>query len=507
MRVATYTRISTDEAHQPYSLEAQAQRLAAYVASQDGWTLVREYTDQKSGATLDRPGLRKALREAHADRYDLLLVYRVDRLSRSTRGLAQVLEELDQAGAVFRSATEPFETATPAGRMMVQMLGVFAEFERATIIDRVIAGMERKAARGEWTVGSAPYGYAVKDGALVVNQQEAALVPVIFEMYGRQRLGARAIANWLTEHGHRTRQGRPWSHTSVLNLLRNRAYVGEVFFRGKHHPGQHPPLVDADLFATVEALTADRAVDARKRHAAQSPDYLLGGKIVCHRCERSFVGNSAHGSRYRYQYYTCFSRHRYGTKTCAADRLPAGELDQAVVDALLALYDGSDLFHHALATNATRQEALREQRAAELATLDAEIAKAERAVDRYLTAFEDGALPQDQCGERLRTLGAKIAQLRDRRAELSDLLDTPAAEPPSPEELHARAATIRDAIATGDDEERKRLVQALVVEVHVHGRDHIIPVYRNPADFLATQVRTLDGLVGTAGVEPATSRL
>ena len=121
MRVATYTRISTDEAHQPYSLEAQAERLAAYIASQDGWTLAREYSDQKSGATLDRPGLRQALREAQAGRFDLLLVYRVDRLARSTRGLAHVLEELDQAGAVFRSATEPFETATAAGRMMVQM--------------------------------------------------------------------------------------------------------------------------------------------------------------------------------------------------------------------------------------------------------------------------------------------------------------------------------------------------------------------------------------------------
>jgi site-specific DNA recombinase len=354
MRVATYTWISTDEAHQPYSLDAQAERLASYIASQDGWTLVREFTDQKSGATLDRPGLRRALREAQADRYDLLLVYRVDRLARSTRGLAHILEELDQAGAVFRSATEPFDTATPAGRMMVQMLGVFAEFERATIIDRVIAGMERKAATGEWTVGTPPYGYQVQDGALVVNEREAALVPVIFDMYGRQRLGARAIANWLNEHGHRTKQGRPWSQPAVLTVLRNRAYIGQVFFRGRHHPGRHQPLIEAELFATVEALTADRAADARKRHAAQSPDFLLGGLIVCQRCQRGFVGTSAHGNRY--QCYTCFSRQRYGTTTCAADRLPAPELDQAVLDALLTLYDGSKLFTHAITSTSTRHK-------------------------------------------------------------------------------------------------------------------------------------------------------
>jgi site-specific DNA recombinase len=156
LRVATYTRISTDEDHQPYSLEAQAGRLSSYIASQGDWELVRTFTDQLSGATLERPGLARALTEARAHGFDLLLVYRVDRLARSVRGLAQILEELDHAGVAFRSATEPFDTSTAAGRMMVQMLGVFAEFERATIIDRVIAGMERKAAPAEWCVGAPP---------------------------------------------------------------------------------------------------------------------------------------------------------------------------------------------------------------------------------------------------------------------------------------------------------------------------------------------------------------
>jgi site-specific DNA recombinase len=144
VRIATYSRISTDEDHQPYSLEAQTQRLAAYVQSQEDWRLVRRFSDQASGPTLDRAGLQRALREAQAKRFDLLLVYRVDRLSRSVRGLAQVLEQLDQAGVAFRSASEPFDTSSSAGRMMVQMLGVFAEFERATIVERVIAAWNAK---------------------------------------------------------------------------------------------------------------------------------------------------------------------------------------------------------------------------------------------------------------------------------------------------------------------------------------------------------------------------
>src|SRR5437764_4394038 len=196
VRVATYTRISTDEEHQPFSLEAQAQRLGSYIQSQDSWQLVHRFTDQISGSTLERPGLQQALASAQAKRYDMLLVYRVDRLSRSVRGLAQVLEELDHAGVSFRSATEPFDTGTAAGRMMVQMLGVFAEFERATIIDRVIAGMERKAARGEWLGGQRPFGYLIDTtrNALVVNEAEATLVPAIFRKYVKEHPGARPIA-------------------------------------------------------------------------------------------------------------------------------------------------------------------------------------------------------------------------------------------------------------------------------------------------------------------------
>ena len=158
VRVATYTRISTDEERQPNSLEAQRVRLDAFVSSQPEWGTSRRYEDQFTGTVIDRPALTRLLKDARLGRFDVLLVYRVDRLARSIRGLAQIIDELDQAGVIFRSATEPFDTGTPAGRMMVQMLGVFAEFERALIVERITAGLERKAARGGWCGGQRPYG-------------------------------------------------------------------------------------------------------------------------------------------------------------------------------------------------------------------------------------------------------------------------------------------------------------------------------------------------------------
>src|SRR5207302_10267536 len=178
-----------------------------------------------SGAAVGRPQRQRAVREARAGRFDLLLVYRVGRLGRSVRGLAHILDELDQASVAFRSATEPFDTATSAGRMMVQMLGVFAEFERATIVDRVVAGMERKAARGGWTSGTYPFGYGCDPttGYLMPRADESPLVPLIFEMYAKKRNGARTIAAWLNQRGHRTHKGRPWSGHAGLRVIRNRA--------------------------------------------------------------------------------------------------------------------------------------------------------------------------------------------------------------------------------------------------------------------------------------------
>jgi site-specific DNA recombinase len=215
-RVAIYIRRSTDEEHQPFSLEAQDSKLRAYIKSQPNWSLVTTFVDDASASSLDRDGLQKALAAARAGRFDILLVYRVDRFTRRIRDLVTLLDDLDHAGVVFRSATEPFDTSTPAGRMLVQMLGVFAEFEREMIIDRVINGMERKASKGKWTLGAAPYAYTVDphEHTLLADKAEATIVKEIFRLYTRRRLGTRAIAFWSTAStSARSASGRSWSTT------------------------------------------------------------------------------------------------------------------------------------------------------------------------------------------------------------------------------------------------------------------------------------------------------
>jgi site-specific DNA recombinase len=513
LRVATLTRRSTDEQHQPFSIEAQDTKLAAYIQSQDDWRLIENcrYTDDMSGATLDRPGLKRALLDARAGRYDILLVYRVDRVARTLRGLLEVLDQLEQAGVAFCSASEHFDTHTPVGRMIVQILGAFAEFERATIIDRVIAGMERKAASGAWCGGARPYGYQVDTttGYLSPHPGEAPLVPTIFDRYTSQRHGARAIAAWLNRAGHRTRAGRPWSHASVITVLRNRVYLGEISYRGQHHPAPHPPLIDPATFQAAQRLLQERGED-RRTSASNASDYLLAGKLVCTHCGLHYVGTAAIGNRYRYRYYTCFSLQRYGKQACPSQRLPADQLDQAILAGLLDTFARTDLAQQA--TRAIRSQAAgaRDRAEGELAAIRTEIDQAEAAIERYLGAFEAGTLPEAQCGKRVQALGAKLADLQARELELQQALAASATqEPPTPADLDELASQLRQVIEHAPVTAKKALAQQLVHEIRVASRDDIRPIFRiptrhEPSPGEGEKVRKLVGSVPLAGLEPAT---
>ena len=498
MRVATYTRISTDEENQPYSLGAQEDRLAAFIRSQEGWDLSRKYTDQMTGSVLERPGLQQALRDARAGKYDLLLVYRVDRLARSVRGLAQILDELDHAKVQFRSATEPFENGTAPGRMMLQVLGAFAEFERATLIDRVVAGMERKAKRGEWHGGQLPYGYSGKTNDLQVVEEEAKVVRRIFSMCGEKTWGAKAIANALNAEGCRTRTGRPWGPRTVLDLLRNPVYVGDVWFRGVTYPGLHPAIVDRPTFATCAALLEERG-ESQRLKATHSSGYDLAGVSRCQGCRKRMLGTGAHGRSARYRYYVCYSRHNYGKHTCSARPLSADHVERAAWDDVERTFANTELMNRVLAKLQEDRTDQRPEMEEQLATVRAEIERVDKAVRRYEVAFENGDLAAADLGRRLRELGDQLRDLQARGAELEDQLANASTTTLTDEDLAGLGRRIREVRHQGTAEERKSLLNELIVELWVDG-NVIRPIYRVPR----SPVLMPRTLVDPRGFEPLT---
>ncbi len=481
MRVATYVRISTDETMQPHSLAAQAQRLQAFAQSQGGWRIVRRFEDKASGATVDRPALQRLLAEAEAGRFDLLLVYKVDRLARSTRGLTQLLEQLDAAEVGFRSASEPFDTTSAPGRMMVQMLGVFAEFERATIIDRVIAGMERKASRGEWTGGSVPYGYRLdaERRHLHPDPAETPLIEEVFDRYTRRLEGATTIARWLTDNGYRTKNNKPFNPQAVFTILRNRVYRGEIYYRGKHYAAPHPALISSELFERAQEILRQRGEDASLRRSNQS-DYLLTGLITCSRCGKRYIGAAANSKSGRYRYYVCISRQRYGRKHCDADSLRADDLEDLLLDELEHVLDNKPLIHQAIAEAHAELNADRPRREAELIQLESETKSVEAALERYFDAFEAGTLTAGACKTRVDELVGRRTVLDQRKAEVEAAV-AEEAPPPTDEDLAELAAHTASIIRNGNPRQVKALLQALIQRIDVESRAHIEPVFVVPA--------------------------
>ena len=469
-RVALYLRISTDEEHQPFSLSAQEHRLAAFVTSQPGWEHVKTYTDQFSGAYAERPALQQALSDARLGLYDILLVYRVDRFARSLKVLVGLLEELDTIGVAFRSATEPIDTSTATGRMLIQLLGVFAEFERATIIDRVVAGMERKAAQGGWPGGTVPYGLRLDDDHhLAIEPSEFPIVERIFTRYGIERAGATTIATELNNDGHRTRTGRRWSAKVVLGIVRNRGYLGEVSFRDVVHESDEP-LLDPVLFEKAQALLAERGEGYDRRFADAHPEYLLTGLITCSRCHHRYVGAAAHGKRHRYRYYVCWTAQRYGKDACGAERIRADALEDAVLSALVELYSDPELIKRAILAHQAAAKLTVRRRRDELAATDAELAKTEAALERYMHAFEAGTLTADMFAERVRDLGNKAKSLRARQAEIANVAADASAPLPTLDEVEFLRDQLRDIALHGPGPVRKAVAQAFVHSLTVEAR-------------------------------------
>ena len=523
-RIAIYLRRSTDDEHQPFSINAQETALTSYVTTQPGWTLVATFSDDASGASTDRPDLQRALRAAKAGRFDVLLVYRVDRFSRRLSDLLGLLGELDDAGVAFASATEPFDTSTSIGRMLVQLLGVFAEFERETIIDRVTKGMASKAAKGKWPGGTRPYGYYVhrETHKLIPHPDEMPHLREIFRLYVEERLGTRAIAAELNRRGVRNRTGKPWSGYTIARILANPAYVGDIAYGDVYVENAHQPLIDRDIWRRAQVIAAARADDHSQR-AFSEGDYHLTGRITCPACGHKYIGTSATGRNRTYRYYTCFSRVRYGSHGCTAPRLPADQTDTAVLHALAGFYRHADgLIADAVARAQTLHRDTYADRCAEHGAILAQIATKHAAIEHYHTAFENGTMDDATAGHRLKALRGEIEQLKAHADELADSMDREPA-PPLPGTIKRLQTYLADTISSGTPAERKAAIEALVAEIRITD-EGVIPVFRIPAPDTPTSsdgassdgasaadttgpVRAMVRSVGRLGLEPRTGGL
>jgi site-specific DNA recombinase len=354
-RCAIYTRKSTEHNLELEfnSLDAQREACEAYIKSQahEGWRLIPDHYDDGglSGASLNRPSLQQLLDEVRDGKIDIILVYKVDRLTRSLADFAKLVELFDQHGVSFVSITQSFNTTSSMGRLTLNVLLSFAQFEREVIGERVRDKIAASKRRGLWVGGPVPLGYATEGKKLVVVLVEAKIVRTIFALY-LEVASVAVLAEILERKGIRTkvrplsngdaRGGIPFGVGALAHLLRNRFYIGEIDYRGEVHAGEHEAILDRPLFDKVQAKLKKNAVDRATR--LKGSPALLMGRIFDDAGNRMTPSHSnKRGVRYRYYVSHALiqgRRPRAGT----VKRVPATEIEDLVLRAVrqnLASYD------------------------------------------------------------------------------------------------------------------------------------------------------------------------
>jgi site-specific DNA recombinase len=341
LRCAVYTRKSTEEGLEMEfnSLDAQRDACEAYIASQksEGWVeLADRYDDGGfSGGTLERPALKRLLADIEDDRVDVVVVYKIDRLSRSLMDFAKLVEVFDRGGVTFVSVTQSFNTTTSMGRLTLNILLSFAQFEREVIGERIRDKIAASRKRGMWMGGFVPLGYEVRDRKLVVNDAEAASVRMIFERFVEVG-SATALARTLAAEGVRTRRGRLVDKGFLYKLLNNRVYIGDAVHKGTAYPGEHEAIITRALWDKVHGILRESPRVRAGRTRAATPALLKGlifGPTGC-----AMTPTHTRRGDKLYRYYVSQSVLKRGADACPVGRVPAAEIEGAVVDLLRGLF-------------------------------------------------------------------------------------------------------------------------------------------------------------------------
>ena len=367
-RCAIYTRKSTEEGldQEFNSLDAQRESAEAYIASQraEGWTVLPDRYDDGgyTGGNMERPALDRLLKDIDAGKVDCVVVYKVDRLSRSLLDFARIMGTFERHGVSFVSVTQHFNTTHSMGRLTLNILLSFAQFEREIIGERIRDKLGAQARKGKWTGGAPVLGYDVDRSGpsphLVVNANEAARVRDIFRMY-LQEASLLPVVKELARRGwankHRvTKKGRElgsrrFDKATLHALLTNPTYTGKRRFKGELFAAEHPPIIDQDLFDKVQqqlkANGRSGGVEVRNKYGA-----LLRGLLRCKGCDSAMAHTFCQGkAKNAHRYYRCIHSIKNGRDACSAGLLPAAEIERVVVDEVRGLASDEALLNQVLA--------------------------------------------------------------------------------------------------------------------------------------------------------------
>ena len=465
MRVAIMARVSTQEqAEHGYSVGEQLERMRDYCKAME-WDIYKEYVDAGfSGANTNRPSLQRMIRDIKAGKIDKVLVYKLDRLSRSQKDTLELIEDVFLAnGCDFVSMSENFDTSTPLGRAMIGILAVFAQLEREQIKERMLMGKEARAKEGLFPSGKSPIGYDYVDGKLVINQFERVQIERIFNEY-LQGKSPKAIAKGLNEAGLTHKYGH-WKADTIRYLLKRRTYTGVIKHHEAYFEGEHDPIISQDLFDSVQK-EIDRRSDEfckRNRRTGKAQSYL-GGFLVCSHCGAKYSKYSQYdnkGKEYAYVYYKCNSRtkrskHLIHDPNCKNKTWRMDDLDSLVFDEI-----------RKLSMDESYISQLKDEAEDETPVIQSEIDSLDVQLTRLMDLYAVGQMP-------LEILQDRISDLNDRKlrleTELESILSEMEQRMTKKETLHL-AESFGDVLDTGDMDDIRAVIGGLIDFIEIDGED------------------------------------
>ncbi len=487
-RCAIYVRKSTSHGldKEYTSLEAQREACEQYIAARagDGWVLVdRVYEDGGySGKNIDRPGFQRLLADIAAGEIDIVVVHRLDRLSRSLLDFARIMEAFAESGAAFVSVTQNFSTADPMGRLVLNILMTFAEFEREMICARTRDKMRANRRRGKWTGGVTPFGYRLADAALYPDPEAAPCVQRMFDLY-LETFSANQVATALNRGDWpRPRSSRlGWTKNAVLRILTSPVYAGLLRVgEDEFADGEHEALVGKITWKQVQ----DHLAGLRRGEVVRSGSaYLLAGILRCGACDTKMVGATTTKGQTKYRYYRCQTRDKKGAAACPSGHIAAGPLEESVTGLLQQRLRAAELEHDIVdAVNAefdAERDRLRSQQTS-IAQRMAHLAAARHSI------FTDAPDPSSAAVARaVEDNEAATAVAKRERLALDEQLDQLAVKQVSATQVAKMLQRLDQVWSHLTPENRARVVRAAITDVKLNRLDSNFDITFPP--FLASR--------------------
>lgn len=460
LKTAIYIRVSTEEqAKEGYSIPGQLKKLKAFCISQ-GWEVEEVYADEGiSAKDMERPDLKRMLKDIEEGKIECVLVYRLDRLTRSVLDLYKMLEIFEEHDCKFKSATEVYDTTSAMGRLFITLVAAMAQWERENMGERISFGYKEKVRQGKYPLSFAPIGYDLnkEEEKLYINEEEAKTVRLIFDLY--QNKGGNRVARHLNERQIYTKSGNEWTDNTIMKIVNNHVYYGAIHWLDLLIENTHEPIISKEYWHDTQKVIAKRRTQSPR---SATSDYIFSGKLRCNTCGGSMSGyyttsKLVSGEIKKYPQYRCKN------KTNGLCKKPKSvsetKLEKAFVE-LLNNDDYSSFLNEAAATS--EKEVNKKVEKVDVSKLKKDLNKIEKQKKKWQYAWVEDIITEEDFKKRMEETKA----IEDEIKEKLSLVDSPEKEDISNNEIITLLSDVSKSWSFLDNKEKKNLVDSFVKQIH-----------------------------------------